>query len=311
MADGGAHRNRLLYVGALISVVLWGGNFVAVKFALFFVHPIFLTAIRFGIAALLLPFTGWAGSIPFRVLALYSIASCMGQYLLSTLSISLGLSAGVAALVMQSQVFISIVFGYWLCRESPRMTTIIGSVLGFVGLTFVLLTGQSNVTAAGFLVCLLAALSWSAAGLLIRHYRIQNILQLQSSAATLAFPVALICSILLEPRRYDASRIFAEPALFTSTILYTTLLSFAAAQTLWGRAIEGFGLSSVSPLSMLIPLIGLSLAHLTLGERYGLPLLISISLVVVGLGLHFIPFFRDRRTKTSKGIDGEFRTTLS
>lgn len=311
MVDRGVHRNRSLYIGALISVVLWGGNFVAVKFALVFVNPIFLTAIRFGIAALLLPFTGWATVIPFRVLALYSLVSCMGQYLLSTLSLSLGLSAGVAALVMQSQVFMSIGFGYWFCHEHLRTTTIIGSVLGFAGLALVLLTGRSNVTAVGFLVCLLAALSWSVAGLLIRHYKIQSILQLQSSAAALAFPVALISSILLEPRRYDVSRIVAEPALFTSTILYTTLLSFAAAQTLWGRAIEGFGLSAVSPLSMLIPLIGLFLAHLALGERYGLPLLASISLVVAGLGLHFAPLLRDCRMKTSNGVDGEFQTTLS
>lgn len=51
-----------------------------------------------------MPFAGWPSGVPLRVLLAYSAASCMGQYLLSTVAMSLGLSSGIAAFVMQAQV---------------------------------------------------------------------------------------------------------------------------------------------------------------------------------------------------------------
>ena len=283
---------RLAYLGALVAVFLWGGNFVIIKLAFDFVDPVFLTALRFGLVALLLPLTGWCSDVPWRIVGLYALSSCLGQYLLSTLAIALGLSAGIAAFLMQSQVFFSVGLAYWVMHEPLRATTVGGCVIGLVGLTFVLLTGSSNATLIGFAVCLVAAASWSVAGLLVRRHKVQNILQLQTSAAALAFLPALGCSFAFEARHFDAQRIVADPLLFVGLVLYSTLLSFALAQTLWGRAIKITGLAAVSPLSMLVPVLGLALAHFVLGERYNPLLLASVGLVLAGLALHLIPILR-------------------
>lgn len=282
-------RSGLLYLGALLAVAFWGGNFVAVKFAFVYVDPIFLTSLRFGLIALLVPFAGWPSGVPLRVLLAYSAASCMGQYLLSTVAMSLGLSAGIAAFVMQAQVFFSIGLAYLFSNEGLRKSTVAGALISFVGLAFVLVTGKANVSVIGFFVCLAAAALWGVAGLLVRVNNIKNIFQLQSAAAAVAFPVALGCSFLLEPRQYDAARIGTEPILFGATLLYTTVLSFLLAQILWSRAIRVIGLSIVSPLSLLVPVVGIALASFVLGERYTQSLLVSIGLVLVGLAIHFVP----------------------
>ena len=294
-----------VFLGALLAVLLWGGNFIAIKLALTWVDPIFLTALRFGLVALLLPFVGWPRSIGHRALLGYALASCLGQYLLSTLAIWLGLSPGIAAFVMQAQVFISIGLGCWLGHERLRATTVVGTVLAFVGLAFVLLTGRNNVTVAGFVVCLIAATCWSAAGLVLRTHRVTDLLQLQAASGAIAFPITLGCSLLLESRHYDAALIAAEPIGFLAALFYSTWLSFALAQTLWGRAIQKLGLALVSPLSMLVPLVGLGLAHLALGERYSVGLIASTALVLVGLGFHFVPILRarlDEETPPDSGL---------
>lgn len=282
-----------LILGALLAVVLWAGNFVAIKLALHWVDPIFLTALRFGLVALLLPFVGWPHTIGHRVLLGYALASCLGQYLLSTMAIWLGLSAGITALVMQAQVFISIGLARWFLHERLRTTTLVGTLLAFIGLACVLVTGRAHVTVAGFVVCLIAAASWAAAGLMLRsHQEVVDVFQLQTASAALAFPVTLACSFLLETRHYDTALIRAEPIGFVAALFYSTWVSFALAQTLWGRAIQGLGLSIVSPLSMLVPVVGVTLAYLALGERYTLGLMASVALVLVGLAVHFVPIVR-------------------
>ena len=291
-----------LYMGALLAVLLWSGNFVAIKLALGWVDPILLTALRFGLVALLVPFVGWARAVPPRVLIIYAATSCLGQYLLSTMAIWLGLSVGITAFVMQTQVFFSIGLACWVGHERLRTTTIVGTVLAFTGLALVMLTGKGNVTVAGFLVCLVAAACWSVAGLVLRIHQVSDIFQLQASSAAIAFPITLACSLLLESRHYDAARIEAEPFVFVSTLFYSTWLSFALAQTLWGRAIQGLGLSVVSPLSMLVPVLGLGLARFALGERYSFGLLASVALVLVGLAFHFVPLLREDEASSAAGV---------
>jgi O-acetylserine/cysteine efflux transporter len=134
---------RSAYAAAVGAAALWGGNFVAVRLALDHFDPYLLTALRFGSIAMLMPFIGWP-RVPTRALLTYAGGSGIGQYLLSTLAIQLGLSPGLAALLIQFQVFISLALGFLILGEPLLTTTIIGSVLGIAGLIGVLATGGSK-----------------------------------------------------------------------------------------------------------------------------------------------------------------------
>ena len=91
------------YVAAIFAAALMGGNFVAVRLALDHFDPYLLTLLRFAIVAMLIPFVGWP-KVPASTLLIYAACSGIGQYLLSTVAIQLGLSPGLAALLMQFQV---------------------------------------------------------------------------------------------------------------------------------------------------------------------------------------------------------------
>jgi len=292
------------YVAAIIAAALWGGNFVAVKLALGHLDPYLLTAARFAFAAALLPLVGWP-TVSLSTLFVYALCSGIGQYLLSTVAIQLGLSPGIAALLMQFQVFISLFLSWAMLGETILFTTLIGSVLGLAGLVGVLATGHDKTPLLGSAVCLLAAAAWAFANLTLRRTT-GSVAQLQSASALACLPVVcLIRPVLLPDAPPIGEALVHLPVSAYAAIAYIVIASFAVAQVLWGRAIKAIGVAAVSPVALLIPVCGVSLAWLVLDERMSIQLMAAVGTVLVGVALHLIPLAVRRtsaRTQDSRTL---------
>ena len=90
---------------ALLTTMLWGFNFVVVKMGVGVVPPLFLTALRYIFSAFPLIFFIRRPSIGWTPLVSYGVAMGVGQFGLLFTSIQLGMPAGLASLVLQSQAF--------------------------------------------------------------------------------------------------------------------------------------------------------------------------------------------------------------
>lgn len=278
---------RGAYASALIAAMLWGGNFVAVRLALEHFDPYLLTMLRFAFVAALFPFVGWP-KVPVPTLLFYAVCSGIGQYLLSTVAIQLGLSPGLAALLMQFQVFISLTLSWIILGESVRTATVIGSVLGLVGLTGVLAVGGSKAPWLAASVCLIAAAGWALANMTIKRYP-ENVLRLQSATGLICLPIVWLAREVLAPAAPSMAHSLMEaPLVGWLPVAYVVVASFAVAQVLWGRAIGAIGVATTSPFALLIPVFGVALSWLLLGERLSVQLLLSAVLVLVGVGVHIV-----------------------
>uniref|UniRef100_UPI0038B35BA4 EamA family transporter n=1 Tax=Verminephrobacter eiseniae TaxID=364317 RepID=UPI0038B35BA4 len=71
-------------------------------------------------------------------------------------------------------------------------------------------------------------------------------------------------------------------------VAYVVLASFAIAQVLWGRAIGAIGVAATAPFALLIPVFGVALAWLLVGERLSTQLLLSATVVLLGVGVHVL-----------------------
>lgn len=279
------------YSAAMLAALLWGGNFVAVRLALEYFDPYLLTALRYAFVAALIPVVGWP-RLPLHLLLLYAAFSGIGQYLLSTVAIQMGLSPGLAALLMQFQVFISLLLGWLMLDEKVHATTVIGSVLGLSGLAGVLVIGDSKAPLLASLVCLTAATGWAAANVMIRRAP-DNLIRLQSATGIICLPVVWIMREQLLPAAPSVTQALTQvPLAGWLPVAYVIVASFAMAQVLWGRAIGTIGVSIVSPFALLIPVFGVALAWLLLDERLSVQLLVSVLVVLVGVGVHMVPLAR-------------------
>ncbi|GLH80653.1 membrane protein [Bradyrhizobium sp. SSBR45G] len=279
---------RNAYAAAFGATVLFGGNFVAVRIALDYFDPYLLTTLRFAVIATLIPFVGWP-LVSARTLLTYTIGSGIGQYLLSTFAIQLGLSPGLAALLLQFQVFMSLALGCLILGEEVRTTTIVGSVLGIAGLVGVLATGGSKAPMVASFVCLLSAAGWAMANLTLKQTS-EKVIRLQSASALICLPAVWAARTLMLP---DAPRVAEAltqaPLAGWLAVAYVAIASFVVAQILWGRAIASIGLAFTSPVALLIPVFGVALSALLLGEHLSFQVLLSAAFVLGGVGLHVVP----------------------
>jgi O-acetylserine/cysteine efflux transporter len=274
----------------LLPAAAWGANFVVVKIGSQFFSALGLTSLRFLLIGLAVFYFGWP-KLALRIVLLYALVSALGQYTLSTLAIYLGLSAGLASLVMQSQVFFGVLLAFFALREVPRLGTIVGVLLGFGGLAVLTFSHGQAASVPGIAVCLLAALAWACASLLLKRIGWSDVFPLQCAACLIAFPVVSALSLWLDPKPFDFAAIARQPFTAVGVVLYTTLVALFAAQSLWGWLLLRFPMNLVTPFALLIPVFGLTFAWLALGETLSPAAWLAVALVLTGLVVHFRTLF--------------------
>ena len=130
---------------ALITVFLWGFNFVAIKVGVADMPPLFLTGVRYFFAAVPLVFFLPKPNVPWRHMIVYGMAMGFVQFGLLYPAIKLGLPAGLASLVMQSQAFFTLALAVVFLGERPLPSQILGAIIAFGGLAVI---GLERMTAA-------------------------------------------------------------------------------------------------------------------------------------------------------------------
>ena len=98
-------------------MLVWGSNFVVIQFALAELPPLTMAALRFTMAALpaalLLP----RPAVPWRQLAAYGLFVRGGQFALLYTAMAHDISPGMASLVIQTQVFFTLLLAVAFAGE--------------------------------------------------------------------------------------------------------------------------------------------------------------------------------------------------
>lgn len=95
---------------AVCVVIIWGVNFVVIKIGLDDMPPFLLAALRFTMVAFPAIFFIRLPCVPLKWLFAYGMTISFGQFSFLFLAIKLGMPAGIASLVIQTQAFFTIIF---------------------------------------------------------------------------------------------------------------------------------------------------------------------------------------------------------
>lgn len=272
-AAGPRHLSLADWLGAAGVVVIWGLNFVVMKFALHDFSPMLLGALRFTAASLpfvlLLP----RPRLPWRFIAGYGLAQGLGQFGLLFLGLKLGMPAGMASVVMQTQAFFTLLLAGPLLGERGTPWQWLGLGVALAGLVVIGSAhgaGPADMTLAGFLLTLGAALMWALSNLVARraaargHYDALPFIAWSSLFPILPF-LALSAWLDGGPAAIAQQLAGARwPAWLA--VGYLALLATLLAYTLWTRLLQRHAAARVTPFSLLVPVVGLLAAGLALGE---------------------------------------------
>lgn len=262
------------WLSALVVIVVWGLNFVVMKWGLATLSPLLLCALRFVAASL--PFVWFVRrpqALPWWLLAAYGLVQGVGQFGLLFTGMKLGMPAGMASVVLQVQAFITMLLAAAFMGEKPQRWQWWGLVCAIAGLALIgAAHGDSpaEMTLAGFLITVGAAAMWASSNLLTRKAaQYGAYTPVGFIVWTSLFPIAPLLALSVGVDGVDVVALQLQGIGWRElgVIAYLALLSTLLGYGLWTQLLQRYAASTVAPLSLLVPVIGLLSALLLLGER--------------------------------------------
>jgi O-acetylserine/cysteine efflux transporter len=275
---------RSLHVAiAVLVAAVWGLNFVIIEVGLEDFPPLLLSALRYLLALLPLALLGGRRPAPWRWIIAAGTAIGLVQFSLLFIGMDVGMPAGLASVLMQTQALFTIAFAVPLLGERIRPGQAVGVLLALAGLALVAGGLDGGATVGGFLLVLGAAAGWGAGNIIVRAAKPDDPVRFMTWICLVPpLPLAALSLALEGPDEIGA----ALAGLDLGGLGAVAYLAFAATTlgwALWGSLLKRYPAAVVAPFSMLVPAFGLGFAALLLGEPLTLRKLAATALVVGGV----------------------------
>lgn len=268
---------------ALLVVVVWGINFLFVKLGLDEISPLLLCAVRFILASIPAIFFIKPPAVPFKIIVAYGMFMFAIQFGLIFIGMRVGMPPGVASILLQVQVFFSMVFAAILLGEIPHIWQIAGALISFTGIALIGMHLDKNVSLIGFLCILAAAASWGIGNLVIKKTRNINMIALVVWGSFVACFPMIILSLMFEGTSSIYHSYHHLTWLGITSVLYIVYISTWVGYGTWSWLLGRYPVGMVVPVTLLIPIVGILSSAIVLGEPLQAWKIVAGLLVVGGL----------------------------
>lgn len=287
---------------ALAVVAIWGSNFVVIKFALHTLPPMTLAVLRFSLAFVPACFFLRRPEVGWRHLGGYGLFIGVGQFGLLYLAMRSQISPGLASLVVQTQVFFTLLLAVRLRKERVLPTQWLGLVLAAGGVALIASHTDGSTTALGVTMVLAAAFSWACANLLTQRAGRIDMLAYVVWSSAFAVPPLLVLALLLDGPAQVAAGLAAADAGTWAAVLWQSVGNTLFGYGVWSWLLARHPAGRIVPMALLVPVFGLGSASLLLGEPMPGWKLLAAALVLGGLAINlFGPQLLRRRARAGQG----------
>ena len=281
---------------ALLVVLIWGVNFVVIRWGLNEVPPFLLAAARFSLVVFPAIFFIKKPNVPWRWLIAYGLFNSFGQFAFLFWAMKVGMPAGLASVVHQAQVFFTLIFSVLILQHRTQVTQWLGLMIAVLGLALIAYGKNAGtpvgmqMTSLGLVLNLLGAASWAIGNVVVSAMRRAGIqpepfgLVIWSSLIPIV-PFLLI-SGLFERHVYPDWQAISWHSIVSALYLAwaATLLGYG----LWSRLLSQYEPNRVAPFTLLVPVVGLLTAWLVLGERLNQWQLWGSACLLIGLAVNVL-----------------------
>ncbi|HEX5341331.1 MAG TPA: EamA family transporter [Duganella sp.] len=261
-------------LSALLVVIIWGTNFVAMKVGLRSLTPFQMGAARYVFAILpLILFVKPPKLAPKWVIA-YGLSQGVGQFGFLFLSLKVGMSASLASVILQTQVFFTAIFGFMLLKERTSRALLAGLALAALGLACFAASSlqsvsASDITPVGFALCLTGAAMWAVSNIVVRSAQKTSPGFDVISFIVWCGAVPIIPFVLLSLAFDDSSTRWQwTEAPFSAwvAVAYIGWMSTIVGYAMWTRLLKRHPVNRVAPFSLGVPVVGITSGMVALGD---------------------------------------------
>lgn len=266
----------------ILITTIWGVNFAISKLGMEQLPPLLLSAVRFSLVALAV-FVIPRPKVDWRVII--GIGTFIGivKFSLLFIAIHIGLGAGLASVIVQGQVFFTIILSFLFFKEAVKMHQIIGLLIGFSGLVVIGFDNGRDFNFIGFILVVLAAISWSLANMFFRQTGQVNPVAVIVWASLIAAPPIWGLSFYAEGYGLIVQSLMNINMAGIAVVLYIAILSTFFCYAVWGKMLTKYPAAHVTPFALLIPVSGLLGGLFIIGEEISVIAQIGIFIIMLGL----------------------------
>jgi len=273
-----------------IVATLWGLNFIAIELGLEGVPPLMLVGLRFFVVAFPAIFFLKRPPVEWKWLITLALTLNVFQFAFLFAGMKLGMPAGMASLVHQSQAFFTLILAVFIIGERFRWFHLTGLIIAAAGMAVIGSEQGGAMTAVGFWVTLAASASWGAGNVFMRRAtlgvpRFSMLSLVVWSYGISLLPMVVISLSIEGAAAWQAALSNINPTSIGS-IIYLSYFSSLGGYGLWGLLLSRYPANIVSPFALLVPIVGMTGAALILGEMFTLLQLAGAVLVMAGLALN-------------------------
>jgi len=278
----------LHFLLAVAVVTVWGTNFVVIKQALVQFPPLLLGTLRFAFALLPAVFFFKRPAVPWWHLAAYGALIGVCQFGLLYEALNGQIAPGLASVVMQSQVFFTIVLSVWIERESVQRLQWVALLFAGAGIGIIAWHTDRTTTLLGLGMTLLAALSWAGGNVVARQSGRVNMLSYVICASLFSTPVLLLLSLLIEGPTAITTAVTEADVYGWAGVLWQSVGNTMFGYACWGWLLARHPAATIAPLALLVPVSGLATAIWWLGEPLPLWKIAATLFIVGGVALNML-----------------------
>lgn len=266
--------------------LIWGTNFVFIRYGLDELQPFTFAALRFSLVAMPLVFFLPKPRTPWLYLISYGFFIGCGQFGLLFWAMQENITPGLASLIIQMQVFFTILLAVVILGESIKPGQIVALIVCFLGLALIINFTNGQTTFIGVAVTLVAAMSWACGNLVVKNAGNVNILAFLVWSSMFSVPPLALAAWYLEGVESIVQSLSQASWKGWSVVLWQSIGNTLVGYGLWNMLLSRYSAAIVTPWALLVPVFGMSASALLLSEPMPWWKLLAMALICSGLVLN-------------------------
>jgi O-acetylserine/cysteine efflux transporter len=273
---------------AVAVMAVWGTNFVVIHVGLQDLPPLLLAALRFTFALFPAVLFVKRPDVTWRNLAAYGLFIGVAQFGVMFIAMNGQITPALASLVVQTQVFFTMALAAWQTGERPRPFQYFALAITVLGLGLIVLHTDATTTPLGLALILVAALGWAAGNIVIRATPGIDMLGYVVWASLFSVPPLLAMSFFADGWPAIRDALAHADAAAWGAVAYQSVANTLFGYAVWGWLLSRYPVATIAPMSLLVPVFGLTASAFWLGEPLQPWKLEATALILAGLFINLM-----------------------
>lgn len=267
---------------AVIVMAVWASNIAAARFAAAEISGWALITLRMAVIAVsLVPFVSVPRGYMWKI---FWLSVTMGTLHFGLMFVAIQhIYVGTAALIIQTSVPFALLLALLFFRERFGWYRAAGILISFFGVALVVGEPRLSDSLLYTLMALISALAFGGANLQLRTLGGVSVFAINGWMAVFAIPQMALMSILFETGQIES---VANASLETwLAILHMGIIVSIVGHGLWYRMVPRYQTSQTMPFTLLIPLFGVGMGIVLLGETLTWHIIVGGLIIIFGVAI--------------------------